>query len=46
MKKITLSRMESFHEAVLRFKQARKVVALTGAGISVESGIDDFRSPG
>lgn len=27
-------------------RQSRRVVALTGAGISVESGIPDFRSPG
>lgn len=33
-------------EAVSRFKDARLPVALTGAGISVESGIPDFRSPG
>lgn len=32
--------------AVKAFKKARKVVALTGAGISVGSGIPDFRSPG
>jgi NAD-dependent deacetylase len=29
-----------------RIRQARSVVALTGAGISVPSGIPDFRSPG
>ena len=28
------------------FRDARKVVALSGAGISVASGISDFRSPG
>ena len=33
-------------EAVRRFREARLPVALTGAGISVESGIPDFRSPG
>jgi len=32
--------------AVGTFKDARKVVALTGAGISVGSGIPDFRSSG
>ncbi len=33
-------------EAVTRFLKASSVAALTGAGISVESGIADFRSPG
>ncbi len=32
--------------AVEAFQEARSVVAFTGAGISVESGIPDFRSPG
>ncbi len=32
--------------AVQRFTAAKKAVALTGAGISVGSGIADFRSPG
>ncbi len=33
-------------EAAHKFREARCAVALTGAGISVESGIPDFRSPG
>lgn len=35
-----------FAEAATAFKNANCVVALTGAGISVNSGIADFRSPG
>lgn len=37
---------EYLTEAVSRFKAASVPVALTGAGISVNSGIADFRSPG
>lgn len=37
---------DSLREAVSRFKAASQPVALTGAGISVNSGIADFRSPG
>ena len=46
MKTITQSQHEHLAEAAARLRNARKAVALTGAGISVESGIDDFRSPG
>jgi NAD-dependent deacetylase len=46
VKKITSSALEHCGESVRRFRAAKKAVALTGAGISVESGIDDFRSPG
>jgi NAD-dependent deacetylase len=37
---------EYLAEAVEKFKAASHPVALTGAGISVNSGIADFRSPG
>lgn len=46
MKRISKSERNYLDEAQQVFKKAKKVVALTGAGISVESGIDDFRSPG
>jgi NAD-dependent deacetylase len=38
--------VEYLEEAVAKFKTATCPVALTGAGISVNSGIADFRSPG
>ncbi|MEJ2716238.1 MAG: NAD-dependent deacylase [Deltaproteobacteria bacterium] len=37
---------ESIRKAVECLARARNAVALTGAGISTESGIPDFRSPG
>ena len=46
MKKITPLQIEHLDEAITIFNGAKNRVALTGAGISVESGIDDFRSPG
>jgi NAD-dependent deacetylase len=46
MKRISISETAHLDEAVALFRKAKKSVALTGAGISVESGIDDFRSPG
>ncbi len=42
----TLSLQECISDAVELMQQARRIVALTGAGISTESGIPDFRSPG
>ncbi len=41
-----LSLQEQIHDAAELMQQARKIVVLTGAGISTESGIPDFRSPG
>ncbi len=35
-----------FGDAIAQLKSAKGVAAFTGAGISVESGIPDFRSPG
>ncbi|MGE4560482.1 MAG: NAD-dependent deacetylase [Desulfobulbus sp.] len=45
-KKITLRDPADWKAAASVVRDARKVVALTGAGISVGSGIPDFRSPG
>src|SRR6266567_4442861 len=42
----TLTFQELVQDAVELLQQARQIVALTGAGISTESGIPDFRSPG
>ena len=42
----TLSLQERISDAVELMQQAKRIVALTGAGISTESGIPDFRSPG
>ena len=41
-----LSLAEQVQDACELLQQARHIVALTGAGISTESGIPDFRSPG
>ena len=41
-----LSLQEQIQDAAELMQQARKIVVLSGAGISTESGIPDFRSPG
>ncbi len=47
MKTITIDKnIDYLAEAAECYKKARCAVALTGAGISVNSGIADFRSPG
>jgi NAD-dependent deacetylase len=43
---LTRSFEEQLHDAIELIQPARHIVALTGAGISTESGIPDFRSPG
>jgi NAD-dependent deacetylase len=37
---------EEFSGLLARIRASKRIVALTGAGISTESGIPDFRSPG
>ena len=39
-------RNDACRQAAALLRTARRVVVLTGAGISTESGIPDFRSPG
>ncbi len=41
-----LSLEQKLQDAAELLQQAKRIVALTGAGISTESGIPDFRSPG
>ncbi|MGH2510053.1 MAG: Sir2 family NAD-dependent protein deacetylase, partial [Ktedonobacteraceae bacterium] len=37
---------DQLQDAAILLRKAQKIVVLTGAGISTESGIPDFRSPG
>lgn len=47
MKTISFDKhVEHLDSAIAAFRSARSAMALTGAGISVNSGIADFRSPG
>ena len=48
MRGITLERALSYNYLVERLKAGKykRIVVLTGAGISVSAGIPDFRSPG
>ena len=41
-----LTLQQQIQDTAELIQQARRIVALTGAGISTESGIPDFRSPG
>ena len=41
-----MSEKEKIEQAAKLIKKSNYIVAFTGAGISVESGIPDFRSPG
>jgi len=42
----SISDLASISELASILRQARRIVAFTGAGISTESGVPDFRSPG
>jgi NAD-dependent deacetylase len=42
----TMGKKDSLIEAAKLFREASKILVFTGAGMSTESGIPDFRSPG